>query len=714
MYKLRTKIMDSGNISMYDTQNPLLTAGRYELTAVHEIDYDNDSPILAETKKVFHVKGAQYALESESLAPMHPPEKSKGDFGHVLPHLTFAKPGLLWERELKLSNGDKLPWLSLLLLREDEWPGNGEPQTTTVGQFRQQTNHSLFVPELEDLQDDELDANCRFIEISLEQFNEFMPEIDTMHLYAGARINSDTVGKPEKKGISVINAHRFPITSDSKKEGNQFCVYLVSLEGLEPCLEGSLQPQIDRVRMMCLYHWKFTALPENGESFRELLEKLINSSNEETRDNWLRYPETILEGSAEDYLQQRLSDGYVPLIYHTISGEETLAWYRSPFVPVKDIPAIPSKETFTLSESMIYDAEHGIFDLSWSVAMNLGRLLALSNGSVAINLMKWRKQLTDYISSQYLAPKIDPVETFEQGFRSLWAVQVTNAMDYEALHYVQTVKRRSWRRDRRSARAHPIKKIKEIIGSKEIPDFDEHLIMNDPSTYVINWAKQTTDQVAIPIANMVPIESMLPMERIRFFRSDPHWLQFFIEGVISIGVQTQFDAHVNRYIKNMVSQGIDHSSFGLLLRSALVSGWPALKIKGTSTSGDDAGAYEPIRLQEQIMLTLFRDIPNQITITEPQESLSFGMNDNKTITLRYITGTQAGDIVMKPGPTGEKPVTVDIEDCISLKGVLNTKKCIEKFVKEIPGAPSEDLWQPTHHTLQLLNGADQGCFDIPI
>lgn len=702
--------MDSGNINMYDTQKPSLTAARYELTAVHEIEYDKDPPIIAETKQVFHVKGAQFALDSEDIAPMHPPEFSKGNYGHVLPHLTFAKPGLLWERELKLSNGEKLPWLSLLVLRENEWPGNGEPQTGTVNQFRQKTDQSLFVPQLQDIQDDELDANCRFIEISLDHFNELMPKMDTWHYYAGARTDQT----PEKKGISVINAHRFPQTPDDNKEGNQFCVYLVSLEGLEPCLEDQLDPEINRIRLMCLYHWKFTSFPDDGESFRELLEKLINSTKEDKRDNWLRYPETRLEGSEEEYLRQRLSDGYVPLNYHTISGEETLAWYRSPFVPVKDIPDIPNKEGFTLSESMIYDAEHGIFDLSWSVAMNLGRLLALADGSVAINLMKWRKQLTDFISTHYLAQKrIDPEETFEQGFRSSWAQHVTNAMDYEALQYVQTVKRHSWRRKRRSERPHPIEEIKRIMTEGEIPDFGDHLTMNDSSTDVINWTKQTTDQVAIPIANMVPLENMLPMERIRFFRSDPHWLQFFIEGAISIGVQTQFDVYVNLFIRSKVLQGINHS-FGLLLRSALVSGWPALQIKGTSPNGD-AGSYEPIRLQEQIMLTLFRDIPSQITITEPHEGLSFGMNDNKTITLRHITGTQTGDIVMKPDPAGgEKAVAVDIEDCIYPNGVLDTKKCIEKFVKEIPGAPSEDLWKPTYHTLQLLNGADQGCFDIPI
>ena len=322
MQKLRTRILPSGDVKLYDQRRPKLHAGRYKLRVEQDVQYKSTEHIRALAEQVFHVKG-QYFLDQNNINT-HPPNNSKGQFGDILPHLTLAKPGLLWEKELDLpgNEGDKLPWLALLVLRESEWTGDGKPQKGTISQFQHNTDRSLFVPVLKDVFPEELDTLCQFTEIPVQTFKDFMPKIGHRGLrhFTGARTNP----ADEKQGMSVITAHRFPVVDMARKDGNQFIVYLISLEGLEPCLQGIWPSEISRVRMLCLHHWTFTSYPDEGESFRELLTRLLENTNAENigrSDTWLRYPKIDLPVGTDQYIQQRLADGYVPLVYHTRAGE---------------------------------------------------------------------------------------------------------------------------------------------------------------------------------------------------------------------------------------------------------------------------------------------------------------------------------------------------------------------------------------------------------
>jgi hypothetical protein len=94
---------------------------------------------------------------------------------------------------------------------------------------------------------------------------------------------------------------------------------------------------------------------------------------------------------------------------------------------------------------------------------------------------------------------------------------------------------------------------------------------------------------------------------------------------------------------------------GFLLRSALVSGWPGLEVRGFS----DTGGNSPLdllrmdRLAADVLLCLFAKPPARVEISEPKEGLAFGHEDDFAVELRWVTDNPPQQSIGKiiPGHT---------------------------------------------------------------
>jgi len=139
------------------------------------------------------------------------------------------------------------------------------------------------------------------------------------------------------------------------------------------------------VRMAVLATWSFTTLEQQGETFKDLAQNINTCS--------LHLPNkpaaTITE--AEKLVAAAFHDGYTAMTYKTRQGEQTAAWYRGALTPVK-LDKVKLDPFFSSESGMIYDQKTGLFDLSYAVAWQIGRLLALSDSEFAVGLMKWRKE----------------------------------------------------------------------------------------------------------------------------------------------------------------------------------------------------------------------------------------------------------------------------------------------------------------------------------
>lgn len=179
------------------------------------------------------------------------------------------------------------------------------------------------------------------------------------------------------------------------------------------------------------------------------------------------------------------------------------------------------------------------------------------------------------------------------------------------------------------------------------------------------WLGQIALLYGVPFHQLVIDERMLPRESIRFFFIDHNWLDAMIDGVFSIGVHSSRNSSLvqllvkairevtdtqmmlvrSRLRKVAPSQTIEvgGTKTGLLMRSAVVSGWPGLEVKAYETiSGVPPAGSNPLkllrldRLAPDVLLCLFDGVPARVEFNEPSEGLHFGVEDDNIVALRWI------------------------------------------------------------------------------
>ncbi|PFW30365.1 hypothetical protein COL07_09430 [Bacillus cereus] len=701
MSKLRTNIMQPGKVQLFDSRNPKLLSDNYKVTVSQEIQWEGADGILetceAKATQDFFVRGPRFYLDPMDIATLHPFPKAQNQFENLLPYITLANPVLPSIKKVELSSGETVPWLTLLVLRDDEWTNDGDPISNTVEEFLKRDTGVLLPIYEDEIEEKQKKQNCTYIEIPIERLRKLAPKKQELQWLSHARTSEHN----KDEGISVIFSNRLPTVSSQQMKGQQFAVYLVSLEGHQCYLDEDIScEKADRVRLLTFTHWKFTSLPENKENFRDLIKSLVNNAQVDKEQAWLRLPVSSLPQDTPINVKNRLKDGFVPHGYHTRSGERTITWYRSPFIPVINGPERPSeKKYYTSNEEIIYDSENGIFDVSWSAAGQLGRFLALTNKDFAVHLSKWRRQLAGKFIKRTFNDE-EPGErwrTFEDGLCSKWADNIFEALSNTSKKEISSSQRMAWRKERRDNRPDLISKLRKEMERDIDPDINTLMpVLTNEARMAIDWLNELTCLEKVPLPYFVSNELTLPMESIRFFYIDINWIKSLLDGAISIGAQTYFDIHINKYIINRIN--LPRYKYGFITRSALISGWPGIQIEGWKSNVPIQ--ITKTRLQEQVLMCLFEDIPDKITLTEPHEEFSFGVNDDpeRTINLRYTSIDKLGVLISRD--------LFPIKDYISDLGVLN----ISDLQQKISEVPEISRWSPALFALQMLNAADQGVF----
>jgi hypothetical protein len=133
---------------------------------------------------------------------------------------------------------------------------------------------------------------------------------------------------------------------------------------------------------------------------------------------------------------------------------------------------------------------------------------------------------------------------------------------------------------------------------------------------------------------------MLPAESIRFFYIDSGWTGALIDGALSVAVESSRDLFVQNafdaIIQQAVTQALGTSGVpvaGLLLRSAVVTGWPGLRVTAQA-KGADMPPLCLTLLSPDVLLCLFAAVPDTVNVSEPPHSLRFGAQDGPLLELR--------------------------------------------------------------------------------
>jgi len=439
-------------VNFYDNYIPALKDGQFTLTLSQTLSVAGSNPgnipaqPQAPVSQSFIVRGPRFQLPPAYVNQVFPPDNATGDYHLFLPQLVLNHQSLPWERDLDLSNPTAIPWVALLVFTEDELPS---PQTLPQGSQQNRDRSSAVTldkvinpptgtlgPSLI-LEADEVatQINCNVIDIPVACFNRLIPSIDDLSYLAHTRQvslqNKALSAENLTDGwFSTVIANRFgvPPASTSTSIGN--IVHLVSLEGFETAMSQTGQATVDSakysaVRMISLYSWAYTSSLDSMASFSALMTNLVSPSSQAGTDLLLCLPLPSAPSPAApqvQMVQKRLQDGFVPLSYAMLSGDQTFAWYRGPLSPVPVTrflkstgpgqvvnPAVP----YSSGDAKIFETDTGLFDLSYATAFQTGRSLALASKAFTQSLLAWRANansvvdlILEYMNSPVYASKM--------------------------------------------------------------------------------------------------------------------------------------------------------------------------------------------------------------------------------------------------------------------------------------------------------------------
>jgi hypothetical protein len=592
------------DITFYDNYEAALPAGSYRIVLQQTVNLEGDPARHYYRDQKFAILAPRYAIEADEIQARFPPGGGVADYRNILPHLVLGTRNLPWERR----PGDAgEPWLALLVVSEqDVVDGKVVFKTGTVADLVPRSLNEWWRPDeagpvlLPKFKREE-DANTpvRLLDLNLDLFRKLCPNRKDLPLLAHIR----QVDIANKVPLEMVADGEFSVLV-----ANRFpplganTVYLISLEGWTDLLDTpATTPQAaSRVRLITLGNWSFVNDPNGHDTFGGLMKQLTENSKV--------FGITLPATSGEEYVDKALGRGYVPLDYKPVDSTPSFAWYRGPLAPLRR-----NRLTQTVFEradaAMIFDTGKGILDVSYAAAWELGRLLALSSPA------------------------------FVKGLR-LSVEGRQNADEF----------------------AREIKEFLELHRSSFKNLIPEHKPLDQVAITdeLVEWIARLVLLYPVPFHYLVPHQSLLPSESLRFFHLDDNWVDALVDGAFSIAVRDvvkerkALRSDLQKTLSKIVYQhrlrlqgqnptwDPDESYMsipksGFLLRSRIVTGWPGVEVTATTSATQDGLLPQILRfdqIADGVLFCLARGLINEVTFREPREGLTFGVGSDGKLEAR--------------------------------------------------------------------------------
>ncbi len=256
----------------------------------------------------------------------------------------------------------------------------------------------------------------------------------------------------------------------------------------------------------------------------------------------------------------------------------------------------------------------------------------------------------------------------------------------------------------------------------------------------------------VPFSYLVPDARLLPMESIRFFYIDRAWTDALVQGALSVGTlstadRAQLEA-MYPHLRDEVDEtertvqrrsdaketptGTAGTLCGFLLRSAAVSGWPNLHVRGymrdvlpddalstvADAHPDRVRVLRIERLAPAVLMVIFDGVPVVVHIEEPRQGLQFGVNRISF----SPSGAASARLKVRRADTGTlvPPVEDDrFTDTNSVPvpfrkdapGVIHMRQLIQRLVATAPAV--DTTLEPHEFALQMLRFPYRQVFGDP-
>ncbi|KAF4332928.1 hypothetical protein FBEOM_13275 [Fusarium beomiforme] len=393
----------------------------------------------------------------------------------------------------------------------------------------------------------------------------------------------------------------------------------------------------DYVGLCSLHSWTYTVLPPGQLNVYDAFVHLGRELNV------LRPLESVfepLESSSDKVaarLGTRIKDGYSLVKYRVQTGEKTVALYRGPFTPTR----VARNDQFSRCSNsgqvfQIMDKEVGLMDISYSIAWQIGRTLALGDRAYVAALSRLRsiirrKAMKDSkidavtktgSSDNSYRSKVDVLKSLQDTIERLQQIQSPTPPDSDedgGAEFSPGGAQKRWYRPQLTEKEYP----KLGFASKLVQD-----------TYQ-GRAEQAVKELSMGKDGKIPKPS--PPEALRFFYIDPNWVDAMVDGALSLANHMGQDMDraaikwgINRFLEYIPSQQTHHAqipTYGFYLRSDLVTMYLDLRV---TTVGEDTGRAPLLShdiVADGVMLGLLDCIPGkdleQLIFTQPPHQQRF-------------------------------------------------------------------------------------------
>ncbi|CAM5666467.1 putative protein OS=Kitasatospora aureofaciens OX=1894 GN=GCM10010502_24230 PE=4 SV=1 [Kitasatospora aureofaciens] len=653
---------------LFDHRIPSLSAGKHTITVDQTLDATDAA--LPVHQQRFDVRELRFTIAPTDVQACYPLPGASGSYSQILPHITLDTPALPWLRRLR-GQARSVPWMALLVFREDELPDDpqavGAVDVLTVRQLlgREKPGRPPAIAD-EYIFDDEWDTVCATVRVPGALFTALAPNPAEMGMLAHVReggppdaTHTRAADEPEPEPDvedlnAVVVANRFPAVN-----GGMHVVHLLSLDGFEDYLNGTTPPA-EGLRMVSLWSWSFESVYDTGVGFGDLAHNLATGPDSQPDLLLRRHAQAPTQPTeAQREALDRLASGAAALPQRLDSGERTLAYYRGPLTaaPAQQLPP-PGEDRERLEsagEALIYVERHGVFDTSYAAAFSLGRQLSLGDAEFHTALMEFRKAARS--AARRLLTRSGPAaraatlealtghparEAFDRLLTEAGGARLNHALNTAGAQLAAGHRRTA---STRTAGTAPLAAatLRSTVTQTETRGLLRAALSHELDP-VAAWLARLPLLEMIPFEHLVPDPAMLPPESIRFAYTDPHWVRAAVDGALSVGVGHAVDADLNQLAADVAVP----PPCAVLLRSDLVPNWPKI-IMAASRDGE---SVEPVRRAvygDDVLLLLYPQVIDTFTLAEPPQGLHFGFSDIGTIELRQITAPDIG------APMGEFP-----------------------------------------------------------
>ncbi|KAK2678592.1 hypothetical protein RAB80_007332 [Fusarium oxysporum f. sp. vasinfectum] len=684
---------------------PGIEAGPKHIISVKQTIQANGEQLNLEAEQPFYVDAPQFSLPDGSVHSTYPPAGYSDDH-RILPHVVLTDPAPPAQMKRVALGADKassiprnrVPWLVVLAFSQDElrlppedldgagsiFSGTSDGVLKPVKQSSTMTVN-MSIDDLWKLKSDVTtpitdrlgppsmkDSRGDFIFVQPGLFTSLFSTFDDK----GNRVKGSGPDTSQYKYLShvrKINGSGMALAGVEDTAvfsivvGNRsgpldnvipttMCAHLVSIEGVEAM---SYPGQNHRYVALCsLYSWNYTVLPPNTLNVPDAFENLGRTLNVLRAPDEVIAPLKASADKAQQLVGRRLSDGYTLVKYRVQTGEATVALYRGPFTPTY----VPTLEHLTKCSTsgvdlQILDKNLGIMDVTYSVAWQVGRTMALGDQAFVAALGRVRTAVHAAAAKQV---KINAVkEVKDTAFRTRDDLLKDLSSMVKGLADIHLQKRgsepqepgeapdqrkpgrpvfrhggakRRWHHKKLQRRDRPtlsfasplfedkypaaaLDSVRKLASSRSGDPYDE---TNDPQSSdwmtVLSWLIDRMFLAGVPAHYLIPDPSYLQPENLRFFHIDRNWVDALIDGALSLGNHFGTDEDrvaikkaLNDYI-GRTPDGMAHRvqipAYGFYLRSDLVTMFPDLRVEVLSndsalkSAGQDPPAGAPLLRHE--------------------------------------------------------------------------------------------------------------------